>query len=115
MPRSKKAKTLMTDAQVEEAAHHFSILSEPARLLLLRSLIKGSLTVTELIAATGMKQGNVSKHLGVLLKARFVSKAKEGTFARYSICDPFILPLCELMCTRLHRDAQTRLETLTKP
>lgn len=105
----------MTDAQVEEAAHHFSILSEPARLLLLRSLIRGSLTVTELIAATGMKQGNVSKHLGVLLKARFVSKAKEGTFARYSISDPFILPLCELMCTRLHRDAQTRLETLTKP
>ena len=104
----------MSNAEVEEAARHFSILSEPARLLLLRSLMAGPHTVTELVAATGLKQGNVSKHLGVLLHARFVAKVKEGTFARYSISDPFIFPLCELMCNRLHRDAQDRLQTLTQ-
>lgn len=104
----------MTDAEVEEAARHFTILSEPSRLLLLRSLMSGPHTVTELVKATGMKQGNVSKHLGVLLNARFVAKVKEGTFARYSIDDPVIVPLCELMCDRLHRDAENRLQNLTK-
>ena len=103
----------MTNAQVEEAARHFTILSEPSRLVLLRSLMDGPLTVTELVANSGMKQGNVSKHLGVLLRARFVVKEKLGTFAQYSISDPYIFPLCELMCDRMQRDAQTRLQTLS--
>lgn len=102
----------MNDAEVEQAARHFAILSEPARLMLLRSLMEGPHTVTELITATGMKQGNVSKHLGVLLQARFVAKEKDGTFSRYSLSDSFIYPLCELMCKRIHADAQAQLETL---
>ncbi len=38
------------------------------------------LTVTEMIEETEMKQGNVSKHLGVLLTARFVAREREGKF-----------------------------------
>lgn len=104
---------MMSDAQVDEAARLFGILSEPSRLKLLRALMTGSLTVTELIEASGMKQGNVSKHLGVLLTARFVAREREGNFARYAIADSRLFPLCELMCARMTDDARNRLDALT--
>lgn len=102
----------MSDAQVEEAARLFAILAESSRLKLLCALMPGSLTVTELVEATGMKQGNVSKHLGVLLDARFVAKERQGNFARYSIADAKLFALCELMCSRIEKDARQRLAAL---
>lgn len=108
-----KKKSSMSDAQVDEAARLFAILAEPSRLKLLRTLMSEAMTVTELIEATGMKQGNVSKHLGVLLDARFVAKEKEGNFARYSIAGPNLFALCELMCGRIEQDAKFRLEQLS--
>jgi len=102
----------MSDVQIEEVARLFGTLSEPSRLRLLRALMQEPMTVTDLIAATGMKQGNVSKHLGVLLQARFVAREQSGNFARYSIADPRIFSLCELMCARIESDARTRLAQL---
>lgn len=103
---AKQRKQGMSDAQITEAARHFTILSEPARLTILRSLMAGPQTVTELVRATGLKQGNVSKHLGVLYGARFVDREKDGNFARYSIADPDLFTLCELMCHRIDREAK---------
>lgn len=104
-------KSAMSDAQVEESARLFGILSEGSRLRLLRALMERPLTVSELIEATGMKQGNVSKHLGVLLGARFVAREKEGNFARYSLADRRLYQLCELMCARIEEDARERAAT----
>ena len=53
------------------------------------------LTGSELTGMT--KQGNVSKHLGVLLNARFVARRREGNFARYALADKKLYQLCELM------------------
>ncbi len=102
----------MSDAQITEAARHFTILSEPARLRILRSLMAGPRTVTEVVAETGLKQGNVSKHLGVLYGARFVNREKEGNFARYSIADTDLVILCELMCSRIDRDVKALAASL---
>ena len=102
----------MSDAQIDEAARLFSILAEGSRLKLLRALMSGAMTVTELVEETEMKQGNVSKHLGVLLDARFVAKERDGNFARYSIADDKLFALCELMCSRIEKDARTRLQQL---
>lgn len=104
----------MSDAQVEEAARLFAVLAEPTRLKLLRALMDRPRTVTELVDATGFKQGNVSKQLGLLLTARFVAKEKDGNFARYSITDPTLHALCELVCGRIEAAAQERLQALTK-
>lgn len=98
----------MSDAQIEEVSRLFGILSEPSRLKLLRALMEAPLTVSELMEATGMKQGNVSKHLGVLHHARFVARQREGNFIRYQLSDPRLYPLCELMCTRIAEDARQR-------
>lgn len=105
-------KRSMSDAQIDEAARLFSILAESSRLRLLRALMSGSMTVTELVEETEMKQGNVSKHLGVLLDARFVAKEREGNFARYSIADEKLFALCELMCSRIEQDARARMQQL---
>jgi DNA-binding transcriptional ArsR family regulator len=102
----------MSDAQVDEAARLFGILSDSSRLKLLRALMSAPLTVSELIEVTGMKQGNVSKHLGVLLAARFVAREREGNFARYSLADPRLYELCDLMCMRIADDAKTRIKQL---
>ncbi|MEO6053560.1 MAG: metalloregulator ArsR/SmtB family transcription factor [Chthoniobacterales bacterium] len=102
----------MSNAHIEESARLFGILAEASRLKLLRSLMERALTVSELIEATGMKQGNVSKHLGVLLNARFVARKREGNFVRYAIVDKKLYKLCELMCTRIEQDAHSRAREL---
>ncbi len=107
-----KSKTSLSDAHMEEAARLFGILSEPSRLYLLRELMGGPRTVTALLAATGMKQGNVSKHLGVLRQARFISRERDGNFVRYSIADERLVVLCELMCQRIQNDARSMASLL---
>lgn len=102
----------MSDAQIEEAARLFGILAESSRLRLLRALMEQPLTVSELMEATGMKQGNVSKHLGVLLNARFVAREREGSFARYALADQKLHQLCDLMCVRIEEDARQRAAEL---
>ena len=74
--------------------------------------MEGPLNVSELMKATEMRQGNVSKHLGVLLNAGFVAREQEGTFARYSIADRTVFTLCAMMCARVEERARERLQRL---
>jgi DNA-binding transcriptional ArsR family regulator len=76
-------------------------LSEVSRLRLVRELMRGEQTVSELTEATGMKQGNVSKHLGILLVAGVVSRRQHGNFARYALVDGTVAQLCSLVCRRI--------------
>jgi DNA-binding transcriptional ArsR family regulator len=107
-----KASPELTDSHIEEIARLFGVLAEPSRLKILRTLMDSPATVSELIEITGMKQGNVSKHLGVLLSARFVARQQSGNFARYSIIDPKLKALCNLMCGRVEEDAACRVRAL---
>jgi DNA-binding transcriptional ArsR family regulator len=109
--RRKRAR-LHNDAQIGEAARLFSLLSEPARLYLISALMSGPLTVTELVQATGLKQSNVSKHLAMLLDQGLLAREKEGLFARYSIADPCLVELCDLVCHRIAQEAKRRLSAL---
>jgi DNA-binding transcriptional ArsR family regulator len=104
----------MNDAQIAEASRLFGMLAEPARLYLLRALMEGPSSVTGLVEATGMKQGNVSKHLGVLLTSRFVRRQRQGNFAVYEIADPSLYALCELMCCRIQQDAERQAEAMSQ-
>ena len=70
------------------------------------------MTVTELMEATQMKQGNVSKHLSLLLAARFVTRVQEGNFARYVLSDRTVYELCSLMCGRIESDVKRRARAL---
>ncbi len=101
--------SILSDAHLYAAARLFTVLSEPSRLLLLRELMAAPLNVSALVAQTGLKQGTVSKHLGILLEARIVQRTRSGMFVRYRLADPTVKQLCRIVCQRTERDAQNRL------
>jgi DNA-binding transcriptional ArsR family regulator len=87
---------------IEYVAERFRVLGDATRLTILRTLIDGDpLSVGELVERTGSSQPNVSKHLRLLADAGIVSRRAEGTSAYYSVADPSLIPLCELVCDRL--------------
>ena len=96
----------MSLAQLEAVARLFAVLSEPSRLALLQALHGGPLTVNQLVQASGLKQANVSKHLGVLHDHRLVKRQREGISIRYQIADPMIFALCNLVCGKMERDTK---------
>lgn len=87
--------------ELEFIAGRFKTLAEPMRLRILHTLQAGERSVTEIIAATGATQANVSKHLAVLKRAEMVARRKEGLNVFYSISDPVVFELCDLVCNRL--------------
>lgn len=82
-------------------ASRFKVLAEPMRLRILHTLQPGERTVTQIIEITCASQANVSKHLGVLTRAEMVGRRKEGLNVFYSISDPVIFELCDLVCNRM--------------
>lgn len=92
--------------QLQAVAGLFAALAEPTRLALLQQLQAGDRSVGELVEAIGAKQANVSKQLGALFAAGLVTRARDGNSIRYSIRDPFVFDLCDLVCGKLRRDAE---------
>lgn len=91
-------------------ADYFKVLSEVSRLQVLCCLKSGQKNVTEIMAATGLGQANVSKHLKVLTQAGIVSRHPQGVSVYYQIAEPIIFELCDLVCdriaNRLHEQTQ---------
>ena len=103
MPKSPAVPHPLPDSLADAIAQRFRVLGEPMRVKLLDHLRDGPATVQELQEAIGASQQNVSKHLGVLLQANLVSRAREGNFARYAIADESVFDLCETVCGGLRR------------
>jgi DNA-binding transcriptional ArsR family regulator len=111
MPTATKVPHPLPPALVDLIAERFRILSEPMRIRLLDALREAPVTVQELEKATGASQQNVSKHLGVLLRAGIVSRRKESNFAVYAIADEGVFELCEQVCGGL-REQLDQLDAL---
>ncbi len=88
----------LPDPLVELISERLHVIAEPMRIKLLDRLREGEETVQALAAATGASQQNVSRHLGVLLRAGVVGRRKDGLYARYRIVDEGVLDLCEQVC-----------------
>jgi DNA-binding transcriptional ArsR family regulator len=91
---------------LDQIAERFRVLSEPARLRILNVLLDGERTVSELVDETGLNQANVSKHLSLLRSFNFVERRKDGLYSIYSVADPSVGVLCEVMCDRLEAHAE---------
>ncbi len=96
-------RTPLPDPALELVARRFAVLAEPMRLRLIQELFDGEKSVTGLVAATGGTQANVSRHLQRLLAAQVLARRKQGLQVFYTIADPSIPKLCELMCGSLER------------
>jgi DNA-binding transcriptional ArsR family regulator len=87
---------------VEEVARRFALLSDPTRLRILDALLqRDDITVSELAGVVGEAPPNVSQHLSRLLAADIVGRRRDGRTVRYSVADPTIRPLCDLVCQAL--------------
>jgi ArsR family transcriptional regulator len=96
-------------AYLDAIAHHFKALGEPSRLILLDLMKKhDELNVQELVELSGMRQANISKHLGLLLEAGIIKRRKDGVMAFYSLADPTLQGLCLLIYNRLQSEESLR-------
>ncbi len=111
--RPERARREPTPALLTLVAGRFRALAEPARLAILHALEGDERSVTELVTATGLAQGNLSKHLQQLHAAGFVSRRREGLFILYRLAGPDVLALCELMCDRLEADLEDARSVVT--
>ena len=115
--KSKEAKGVpaLGQGQLQAVADLFAVLSEPTRLRILQVLEAGPATVGQIIHATGLKQANASKQLGILHQAGVLAREKEGNAVRYSIRLPLVFDLCALVCSGLREHAQERVKLLSRP
>ena len=93
----------LNDQALEIVARRFAVLAEPMRLRLIQALFDGEKNVTELVAATGGTQANISRHLQTLIGAHVLARRKEGLQVYYRISDPTIAKLCALVCGSLEK------------
>jgi len=98
MPRKASQHRELPPQALELIAARFRVLGESSRLKLISALQAGDRNVSELVEATGLNQANVSRHLQSLTDAGILARRKEGLNVIYSIADPSIFDLCDLVC-----------------
>ncbi len=89
---------LLRPEALELVATRFRLLGDPSRLRLLNLLMRGESSVQDLVAASGLTQTNVSRHLGLLRHDGIVERNRHGNQALYRIMDPDIERLCDIVC-----------------
>jgi len=103
----------LSDQMLEMVARRFRMLGEPQRLRILQVLERGACSVGELVAELQGNQPNISKHLLALHDAGLVGRKRDGNTILYSIADPVVFKLCELVCRSVAKDARIKLAIVT--
>jgi ArsR family transcriptional regulator len=104
----------LTPEVLELVARRFAVLAEPMRLRLLQSLFDGEKNVNALVRLTGGTQANVSRHLLTLTEAHLLKRRKAGLQVFYTIADPTIFKLCELVCGSLEKQLSTQVDIFAR-
>ncbi|CAG0954420.1 HTH-type transcriptional repressor CzrA [Myxococcaceae bacterium] len=115
MTQGPERHAIPSDDALALVADRFRALADPLRLRLLRELMDGERSVQELVSRTGILQPSVSKHLAVLRAEGIVLRRPRGASVFYSIADPSVLELCEIVCRGLERRLSGHLEALSRP
>jgi ArsR family transcriptional regulator len=87
----------MPDSLRQFKAEIFQALGHPTRIALLDQLRDGELTVGAFVERLGLEQANLSQHLAVLRARQIVVTRKAGNQVFYSVRDPLILKMLDLM------------------
>ncbi len=93
----------LPDEALAQVASYFQALSEPTRLQILNLLRQRERSVGELAQLCGYSSANISRHLALLSRRGLVARESRGNSAIYSIADPSIYALCDLVCGNLAR------------
>ncbi|MEQ5833589.1 transcriptional regulator [Marinobacter sp. R17] len=90
-------------ASADRASQFLRSIANADRLMLLCQLSQGELGVSDLEAATGIRQPSLSQQLGILRREGLIAPRKLGKQVFYRIDDPKVLvmvqQLYDLFCT----------------
>jgi SAM-dependent methyltransferase len=67
-----------------ESVHYYKALADETRLRLLNLLLRHELNVNEIVAAMGMGQSRISRHLRILTDCGLLKTRRDGLWAFYS-------------------------------
>lgn len=96
----------------------FQALAHPTRIAILEHLGDGELSAGALIEKLAMEQANVSQHLAVLRSKQLVVNRKVGNQVFYSVRDPILIQVLQLMRVYFHahlKEAMEMLDEMEKP
>jgi DNA-binding transcriptional ArsR family regulator len=93
----------LPDEALVQVAAYFQALSEPTRLQILNLLRQGERSVGELAQLCGYSSANISRHLTLLTQHGLVARESRGNSAIYTIADPSVYALCDLVCGNIAR------------
>lgn len=96
------ARKLSEDA-LRLVAERFKALGEPMRLRLIMVLEQEEKNVGQIVEEVASTQANVSRHLQYLTDAGILKRRKEGLHVFYSISDPRVFDLCQVVCGSLEQ------------
>jgi DNA-binding transcriptional ArsR family regulator len=99
----------LSDQMVELIARRFRMLAEPQRLRILQVLESGEHTVGGIVKELDGNQPNISKHLQALYDSGLVGRRRRGNSIFYTIADPTVIKLCDLVCRSAAKDAREKL------
>jgi len=96
----------------------FQALAHPTRIAILELLSNGELSAGVLNEKLGMEQANVSQHLAILRAKQIVLNRKAGNQVFYSMRDPVIIEVLDLMRRYFQshlKEALGMLDEMEKP
>ena len=112
MPKKRVRHPIFTGRALEMLSGRFRALGDPTRLRILNTLMQGECCVSDLVESTGLEQPCVSRHLIVLRREGILARRAEGNRAYYSIEDPTVMKLFDLVCNGLSERLSEELDAL---
>ncbi len=90
-------------------------VAHPTRIAIVEELQRGEMSAGGLIARLGLDQANASQHLAILKTRQIVAHRKEGSQVFYSLRDPAmgeVFDLLKKMCKRRLEETMNLLEEM---
>jgi len=75
----------------------FQALAHPTRIAIVEVLRDGELPAGTIIERLGLEQANASQHFSILRAKQIVSSRKEGNQVFYSVRDPLLIEVLDIM------------------
>ena len=87
----------MPDNLRQFKANIFQALAHPTRIAIIEVLRNGELSAGAIIERLGIEQANASQHFSILRAKQIVSSRKEGNQVFYSVRDPLLIEVLDIM------------------
>lgn len=102
----------MQNALRQFKADFFHALAHPTRIAIVEQLRDGELSAGSLIDRLDIEQANASQHLAVLRAKNIVVGRKAGNQVFYTVRDPLIIDVLDIMRRYFHAHMNEAVATL---